>query len=79
MIISKSMFLKGQGISMEIDLIFKIAAIGIIVAVLNQVLIRAGREEQAMMTTLAGIIVVLMMIISEISTLFETVKSTFGL
>lgn len=64
---------------MEIDLIFKIAAIGIIVAVLNQVLIRAGREEQAMMTTLAGIIVVLMMIISEISTLFETVKSTFGL
>lgn len=64
---------------MEVDLIFKIAAIGIIVAVLNQVLIRAGREEQAMMTTLAGIIVVLMMIISEISTLFETVKSTFGL
>lgn len=64
---------------MDIDLIFKIAAIGIIVAVLNQVLIRAGREEQAMMTTLAGIIVVLMMIISEISTLFETVKSTFGL
>lgn len=64
---------------MEVDLIFKIAAIGIIVAVLNQVLIRAGREEQAMMTTLAGIIVVLMMVISEISTLFETVKSTFGL
>ncbi len=64
---------------MEVDLIFKIAAIGIIVAVLNQVLIRAGREEQAMMTTLAGIIVVLMMIISEINTLFETVKSTFGL
>ena len=64
---------------MDIDLIFKIAAIGIIVAVLNQVLIRAGREEQAMMTTLAGIVVVLMMIISEISTLFETVKSTFGL
>ena len=64
---------------MEVDLIFKIAATGIIVAVLNQVLIRAGREEQAMMTTLAGIIVVLMMIISEINTLFETVKSTFGL
>ncbi len=64
---------------MEIDLIFKIAAIGIIVAVLNQVLIRAGREEQAMMTTLAGIVVVLMMIITEISTLFETVKTTFGL
>ena len=64
---------------MEVDLIFKIAAIGIIVAVLNQVLIRAGREEQAMMTTLAGIIVVLMMIITEISTLFETVKSVFDL
>ena len=53
--------------------------IGIIVAVLNQVLIRAGREEQAMMTTLAGIIVVLMMMISRISTLFDTVKDTFGL
>lgn len=64
---------------MDVDLIFKIAAIGIIVAVLNQVLIRAGREEQAMMTTLAGIIVVLMMIINEINTLFETVKSVFGL
>lgn len=70
---------KDKGKFMEVDLIFKIAAIGIIVAVLNQVLIRAGREEQAMMTTLAGIIVVLMMIISEINTLFETVKSTFGL
>ena len=58
---------------------FKIAAIGIIVAVLNQLLIRSGREEQAMMTTLAGLIVVLMMIISEISTLFDTVKSVFGL
>lgn len=64
---------------MDVDLIFKIAAIGIIVAVLNQVLIRAGREEQAMMTTLAGIIVVLLMMITEISTLFETVKTTFGL
>ena len=62
----------------DVDFIFKIAAIGIIVAVLNQVLIRAGREEQAMMTTLAGIIVVLMMI-SRISTLFDTVKDTFGL
>ena len=55
---------------MDVDLIFKIAAIGIIVAVLNQVLIRAGREEQAMMTTLAGIVVVLMMLIGEISELF---------
>ena len=64
---------------MDVDLIFKIAAIGIIVAVLNQVLIRAGREEQAMMTTLAGLIVVLMMIIQQISALFNTVKSGFGL
>ena len=64
---------------MDVDLIFRIAAIGIIVAVLNQLLIRSGREEQAMMTTLAGLIVVLMMIISEISTLFDTVKSVFGL
>ena len=64
---------------MEVDLIFKIAAIGIIVAVLNQVLIRSGREEQAMMTTLAGLIVVLMMRITQINTLFETVKSVFGL
>ncbi len=60
-------------------MIFKIAAIGIIVAVLNQVLIRSGREEQAMMTTLAGLIVVLMMLIGEISNLFDTVKSVFGL
>lgn len=64
---------------MDIDLIFKIAAIGIIVSVLNQVLIRSGREEQAMLTTLAGLIVVLMMLIGEISTLFETVKTVFGL
>ncbi|HPD89140.1 MAG TPA: stage III sporulation protein AC [Oscillospiraceae bacterium] len=64
---------------MDVDMIFKIAAIGIIVAVLNQLLIRSGREEQAMMTTLAGLIVVLMMLITEISNLFETVKSVFGL
>ncbi len=64
---------------MDIDLIFRIAAIGIIVAVLNQLLIRSGREEQAMMTTLAGLIVVLMMMIQEISTLFDTIKSVFGL
>ncbi|MBC8569608.1 stage III sporulation protein AC [Zongyangia hominis] len=64
---------------MDVDLIFKIAAIGIIVAVLNQVLIRSGREEQAMMTTLAGLIVVLMMIVYEISNLFTVVKSVFGL
>lgn len=64
---------------MNIDLIFKIAAVGIIVAVLNQVLIRSGREEQAMMTTLAGLIVVLMMIIQQIDILFRTIKSVFDL
>ena len=57
----------------------EIAAIGIIVAVLNQLLIRSGREEQAMMTTLAGLIVVLMMIISQISVLFDTIKDLFAL
>jgi len=64
---------------LDVDMIFKIAAIGIIVAVLNQVLIRSGREEQAMMTTLAGLIAVLMMLIGEISNLFDTVKSVFEL
>ena len=64
---------------MDVDLIFRIAAIGIIVSVLNQVLIRSGREEQAMMTTLAGLIFVLLIIVRQISMLFETVKSVFGL
>lgn len=64
---------------MDIDFIFKIAAIGIIVAVLNQLLKRAERDEQAMMTTLAGLIVVLMMIVDKIGNLFETIKNTFGL
>ena len=64
---------------MDVDLIFRIAAIGIIVAVLNQVLIRSGREEQAMMTTLAGLVVVLMLLVDQIGTLFERVKSVFGL
>ena len=64
---------------MDVDLIFKIAAIGIIVAVLNQLLKRAERDEQAMMTTLAGLIVVLMMIVNKIGDLFETIKKVFGL
>ena len=64
---------------MSVDMVFKIAAIGIIVAVLNQVLIRAGREEQAMMTALAGLIVVLLMMIQEISGLFDAVQTTFGI
>lgn len=65
--------------TMEVDLIFKIAAIGILVAVLNQVLSRAGRDEQAMMTTLAGLVVVLMMVVREIADLFDLVKNLFGL
>lgn len=64
---------------MDIDLIFKIAAIGIVVAVLNQLLVRSGREEQAMMTTLAGLVVVMMMLVRQISDLFQLVKSLFGL
>ena len=62
---------------MEIDLIFKVAAIGIIVSILNQVLSRSGREEQATMTTLTGLIVVLMMVASKISELFDMVKNLF--
>ena len=64
---------------MEVDLIFKIAAIGILVAVLNKVLSRAGRDEQAMMTTLAGLVVVLMMVVQEIANLFDLVKDLFSL
>ena len=64
---------------MNVDFIFKIAAIGIVVAVLNQLLQRSGREEQAMMTTIAGLIVVPMMIVTEISNLFDTIKSIFNL
>lgn len=64
---------------MEIDLVFRIAAIGIIVAVLNQLLIRSGREEQAMLTTLAGLIVVLMVVLGQIQELFDAIKSMFGL
>lgn len=64
---------------MEIDIVFRIAAVGILVAVLNQVLIRAGREEQAMMTTLAGLVVVLFWVIQYISQLFETVQTMFQL
>ena len=63
---------------MDVDLIFKIAAIGILVAVLNQLLVRSGREEQAMMPTLAGLVVVLMMMVQEISDLFDLIKTLFG-
>ena len=64
---------------MEVDLIFKIAAIGILVAVLNQVLSRAGRDEQAMMTTLTGLLVVLSLVVQEIARLFAMIKSLFNL
>ena len=64
---------------MDVDLIFKIAAIGILVAVLNQLLVRSGREEQAMLTTLAGLVVVLMMMVQEISDLFTLIKTLFDL
>ena len=64
---------------MDVDLIFKIAAVGILVAVLNLVLARSGREEQAMMTTLAVLVVVLMMLVRQISDLFDLVKSLFSL
>lgn len=68
----------GADIAMDVDLIFKIAAIGIVVAVLNQLLVRSGREEQAMMTTLAGLVVVMMMLVREISDLFQLIKALFG-
>ena len=64
---------------MDVDLIFKIAAIGILVAVLNLLLVRSGREEQAMMTTLAGLVVVLMMLVQQISDLFDLVMTLFSL
>ena len=67
------------GVTMEIDLIFKIAAVGIIVSILNQVLSRSGREEQATMTTLAGLVVVLMIIARKISELFDLMKTLFEL
>ena len=64
---------------MDVDLIFKIAAIGLLVAVLNLLLVRSGREEQALMTTLAGLVVVLMMLVQQISDLFDLVKTLFSL
>ena len=63
---------------MDIALIFRIAAIGIVVAVLNQLLVRSGREEQALMTTLAGLVVVMVMLVQEISDLFQLIKTLFG-
>lgn len=64
---------------MEVELIFQVAGIGIIVAVLNQLLSRSGRDEQALLTTIAGLIVVLVIIVSQIGELFDMIRSTFGL
>ena len=64
---------------MDVDFIFKVAAIGIIVTVLHQLLVRSGREEQAMLTSLAGLVVVLLMLVEVIAELFDTIKSVFGL
>lgn len=64
---------------MNIDLLFKIAGIGILIAVLHQILTKAGRDDQAMMTTLAGMVIVLTLVVKEISTLFETVRTVFNL
>ncbi len=64
---------------MDVNFIFKIAAIGIIVTVLNQLLIRSGREDQAMLTSLAGLVVVLLMVVTAIADLFSTIKGLFGL
>ncbi len=68
----------GEDTGMNVDLIFKIAAIGILVSILNIVLTKSGREEMAMMTTLAGVVVVLLMVAKEIVNLFDTVKALFG-
>jgi len=64
---------------MNIDLLFKIAGVGILVAVLHQILSKAGRDDQAMMTSLAGMVIVLTIVVKEISTLFETVRTVFNL
>ncbi|MGN0577966.1 MAG: stage III sporulation protein AC [Ruminiclostridium sp.] len=64
---------------MDVDLIFRIAGVGIVVAVLNQLLQRSGRDEQAMMTTIAGLVVVLMLLVGEIGKLFQTVREVFNL
>ena len=65
--------------SVSIDLVFKIAAIGILVAVLNQLLVRSGREDMATMASIAGLVIVLLMVVDLVSDLFESVKSIFGL
>ena len=68
----------GMEIIMNIDLVFQIAGVGIIVAVLNQLLVRSGREEQALLTTIAGLVAVLFILAQEIGSLFETIKQIFN-
>ena len=68
-----------KGLTMDVDLIFKIAAVGILVAVLNILLSRSGREEQALMTTITALVVVLMVVVQKISELFHMIKALFGL
>ena len=63
---------------MKTDIIFKLAAIGILVAIINQLLIKSGRDEQAMLIVIAGLIVAMLMMIEQVSVLFDTIKSTFG-
>ena len=63
---------------MDVDLIFKIAAVGILVAVLNILLSRSGRDDQALMTSIAGLVVVLVVVVREISTLFDLIRDLFG-
>ena len=70
---------KNEEGNMNVDLIFKIAAVGILVAVLNLILVRSGRDEQALLTTLAGLVVVLMMLLQQISDLFDLMKNLFAL
>ena len=70
--------MKGMNIEMDVELIFKIAAIGIIVTVLNQLLSKSGRDEQATMVTLAGLIVVMIVVVREVAELFEMIKGIFG-
>lgn len=71
--------LRKDGYFMDVELIFRIAGVGIVVAVLNQLLQRSGRDEQAMMTTIAGLVVVLMLLVGEIGKLFQTVREVFNL
>lgn len=63
---------------MNTDIIFKLAGIGILVAIINQLLVKSGRDEQAMITVIAGLIVAMLMMIEQVGTLFDTIKSTFG-